>query len=522
MTKKMAKTPPRKPLARRFADHNQIDIYQKPGRYTALGYHSARIPTAEGRAVGTGADNIHTQYDLKRLIDQSREFMRDNGIYNGMINRAVNYIVGNGFKLQARSSDVDFNTEAEKVLKSYWLRPEITGVLSGKRVERMICKEVLVAGHTGTIKTNKGLLQLIEAEQIIGTGANSDGIKKNAYGAPVSFSICPYGRGGYPEAAKAQLYTPDQFLFITDPERPSGIKGVPPCQASFPMLHRINDVCDSEAISWQTLSRLAVAITRDQGAELEYSESVADDVTTNPDQAATRITELGYALMFHGKPGDRIEGIDRNIPGQNFSASLTMFLRLMGLPLGLPLEIILLDWTKSNYSQSRAVLEQAYQTFLGWQELLEDFFYRPVYEWVIGNAIRAKKIKTTPPNDYLGQEWIKPTFPWIDQLNETQAYGAKVDRGFTTYSHVCKSLNSEREDVIVAREKEIRDAITIAQNIKTDFGVDVPWQHFAGLEASKNPPPASGDLAAMAPADQGGPEKQLPQKETPDDGQEGE
>jgi capsid protein len=195
---------------------------------------------------------------------------------------------------------------------------------------------------------------------------------------------------------------------------------------------------------------------------------------------AARMTELDYALIFHANPGEEVKGIERNIPGRNFSESLLMFLRLLGLPLGLPLEIILLDWTKSNYSQSRAVLEQAFQTFLRWQMKLDQFVLTPLVAWK--KRLWEQSGLLAERRDF-AFEWIKPTFPWLDQLKESQAYGEKLDRGMVTHSRVCKSLNTEREDVIDGREAEVRDAIDRAKKIKADTGVEVPWQIFAGLKA---------------------------------------
>ena len=61
------------------------------------------------------------------------------------------------------------------------------------------------------------------------------------------------------------------------------------------MLHRINDVCDSEAIAWQMLSRLAVAIIRKGGPEQAYAESRVDPTKTDAQtegDLATRMVEL--------------------------------------------------------------------------------------------------------------------------------------------------------------------------------------------------------------------------------------
>jgi capsid protein len=183
--------------------------------------------------------------------------------------------------------------------------------------------------------------------------------------------------------------------------------------------------------------------------------------------------------MFHANPGEKIEGIERNIPGQNFSESLRMFLRMLGLPLGIPLEIVLLDWTQSNYSQSRAVLQQSYQTFMDWQEMMKSFFYTPQFEWKLEQWRTAGLVSR---RNNIQHEWITPDYPWLDQLKEAKAWATQVERGFVTHAQVCKSLNSDRIDIVNRRELEVRDAIKRSQEIEKETQVKVPWEMFCGMK----------------------------------------
>lgn len=427
-------------------------------------------------------------------------YLRDNGIYRGMINRAVAYIVGPGFTLQARTKDPGWNTQAETLWREYWKKPEIRGILSGLQVERMLCRELLVAGDTGILKVDGGIIQLIEAEQITNL-KNLSGVNLTKLGAISSFSICPYSESGYIQKAKTQIYKPKDFLFLSDPDRPSSTRSVPPCQAAFPMLERISDVCDSEAIAWQILSRFAVIIEREEAPEQAYQTSKEEpDKSAAEGDLSTRLHELAYALLFHAKPGEKVKGVERNIPGQNFTEAIRMFLRLIGLPIGFPLELILLDWTQSNYSQSRAVVQQAYhQAFVFWQELLDAAAVSKLYLWKLGQWIANKEL--TKCDDMAKYEWIKPVPPWIDPEKETQAEGLKIDRGFTTHAQVLKSQNRDRDEVIAARDREVRDAIEKAQKIKTDTGVDVPWQIFAGMRPPQTQAGRPGGQTPAMPKD---------------------
>jgi capsid protein len=469
----------------------KIDAVQTKGYYSTLGYRSVRLAAREGRFATLASGDAHSEYDRLKLINQSRQFWRDNPIYSGMIDRSCGYIIGNGFTLQCKTGDTDLNSDIEKRWKKYWKRPEIKNISSGRECEKMICRETLVTGDVGILKINNGKFQIIEAEQICGEkGTGQKTIKKNSYGAPVGFWVGGYNTSGGIDKRTIRLMGEDVFLFISSPDRPSSLRSVPPCQAAFPMLHRINDVCDSEAIAWQLLARLAVSITRKQGKELAYIESAEDKKRAAKDNAElkNRIQELDYALIFHGEENDEIKGIERNVPGKNFSESLVMFLRLLGLPLGLPLEIILLDWTKSNYSQSRAVLEQAFVTFINRQFKIADFMMTPIFEWWLRGEIAAGlKVGGEYVEKAFEHNWIMPTFPWIDQLKEALAWGEKLDRGLTLHQKALKSLGVDREDEMDERQKEILDAIKRAKQIKDDTGVDVPWQIFAGLKADPKP-----------------------------------
>lgn len=475
-------------------DINKKFDVQRKGYYSALGYRSATVAAREGRSSTAASGEAHEQFHRLKLINQSREFFRDNPIYKGMIERSTGYIVGNGFSLQSKTGDANLNSLIEKKWKQYWKRPEIKNIISGRECERMVCRETYVAGDTGIIKIKNGKIQIIEAEQICGeTGNGQKTIKTDSMGTPTGFWVGGYNSNGGIDKRTIKFLLPDVFLFVTNPERPSSLRSVPPCQASFPMLHRINDVCDSEAIAWQLLARLAVSVTRQKGKEFGYLESETDTEKQDANELTQRIQELDYALIFHGEQGDEIKGIERNVPGKNFSESLIMFLRLLGLPLGLPLEIILLDWTKSNYSQSRAVLEQAFVSFVNQQLKISDFKMSPTYEWWLRRQISSGEIKFGDQfyETIFDHDWIKPMFPWIDQLKEAQAWGEKLDRGLTLHQKALKSLGVDREDEMNERQKEIIDAINRAKQIEKETGIIVPWQIFAGLKAEGQKPIAT-------------------------------
>lgn len=465
----------------------------------AAGYRAARHVGLDGRQPTRGSGPSHQKLHRKSLQDQAREFGRDNGIFSGMIGRAKNYIhdSGGGFRRQVQAEDKAWSEDVERRFADWFAgKIDVRGLLTGPQLGGMICRELLTMGDVlalpveleGKAGAPDLRVQLFESEQIAGSPSedrDQDGIEKDKYSRPLAYWLAPYS-GGVPDERKAEKRAAGEVLYLASLERPSDVRAVPPLQSAFSMLHRIADVCDSEALARQLLSRFAVAITREAGAQGLSGDTVDDPLQSDEeDEGAltTRVSEAGYGIFVHAAPGESVAGIDRSTtPGPGFSDTVVMFARLMGLPLGLPVELTLLDWTRSNYSQTRAVLEQAFAVFAYWQSLLRDGFYEPLFRWWLQAQVDAKQIEARP--DMHAGTWQVPTFPWIDKLKEAQAHGELVDRGFSTYADVCRALNKDPEATNAQRLREIEQAIEQAKDLEERHGVKVDWRVLAGMRES--------------------------------------
>jgi capsid protein len=481
----------------RSTEPSKIDVAGGRGAFTALGYRSAAVTRRDGRSYQEGSGDLHLEFDRSALINQSRAFYRDNPIYIGVIDRAVSYIVGRGFSLRVLGRK---KTEENQLIERAWRNwnrlPDIRGRYTGTEGAKAVCRETMLCGDTGVIKRDGGLLQYVESEQITKGAIGSTGIDLDDDGKPTKYWVCPYGKQGRVSVANKKAIEPKDFLFISAPGRPSQTRGAPVLQSGFAMFHRINDICDSEALARQLLSRIVAAITREAGDQKAITESKLDPNKASADNSdiAQRLTELDYAIFFQARPGESVAGIERNIPGADFPATLKAFMGLVGLAFGMPRELVQLDWSDANYSVSRAIMEQAYQVFCGWQETMEAFYYQPLFEWMLPALLQAAGLEED--GGELLTDWIMPTFPWIDQLKEAQANGTKLDRCMITLADIHKALGRDSEDVITARRIEITAAIKHAQTIQKETGVEVPWQIFAGLEVPKAAAPAAANAAS--------------------------
>jgi len=236
------------------------------------------------------------------------------------------------------------------------------------------------------------------------------------------------------------------------------------------------------------MSRLGVAITAPVGGkQARVTGQQRSRTAADAGDLDTKVVDTGMALMFLGEEGQVIQGIRQTRPGQNFEQSVKLFIRLFGIPLGVPLELILLDWNKLNYSSSRAVLLQAFIVFRAWQALLVEKFHSRVYRWQVGRWVAQGKIAWRP--SILEHKWDVPSWPWIDEDKEVSAWAKKLDRALATQSDALGSQGKDRGEFLIQRALEFKEAIAAAKKLESDTDglakAEETWRLLAGIDPGK-------------------------------------
>jgi capsid protein len=459
--------------------------------------------------VGRKAEMFHRP----TLVNISRALYRDNPIYRGIVQHMANYIVGHGMHLLPQGPDPEWNRRASDLWRRWWANPEARGQLSGKRLLMAITREMLITGEAWLLYTDTKKLQLLQSEQIVPFFTNADfGVRTTAYGQVTAVNVARINDIGMVSTESARPVAAENIFFSLSLEDPSSVRGIPPAESAFAMLARLDDICDSEAIAWQVLSRMALAVTREKAPEAAYSEASAGSTQYSSDDSEFDITELDYAMIFNANPGDSVHSVDRNLPGKDFPASVKMFLRLIGVAFGMPVEIVLLDWSGLNYSSSRAVLQQSYEIFEDWQTMISEPILTPIYrrkiaEWVSDGSL---------PLDGFSEDhtWITNPFPWIDPQKEQQAIGTAIDRGITSYTGALMEQGRDHGSMVRQNVADITAAIEASNQVLEKTGVSVPWEFFAG----RTPTP-SAPAPIAEPETEPTPEPEQPD-ENADDGDE--
>lgn len=382
------------------------------------------------------------RYRLASLRAESQRLDEENLISQAFLDRVFDVIVGDGTQVEPDTTDAAWNRQARELWDDWWWgQPEVRGLDCGGGLERMFLRHYVVDGDVLVIRDDKlGQIQLITADQIGGmrVGAvkdnvyNENGVLIDDLRRIVGFEVYPFTINGGLAMKGERMTDMSRLDFFAYRRRIDQTRGEPMGQASFPMLHRTNDICDGYAAATQLLSRIAVAVNRQGAAEGAFAASQPD--TKDPGAqgsgtAAKRVLDLGMALMFFGEQGDKIEGIDRKSVGTDAVELLKFFLRMLGMPYGLSLEFTLMIWSDTNYASGKASLQQVQRNGRPLRNVLHRLYDR-MYPWFIERATGEGLLPVHPEQNKYKLRF--PPYPMLDPAKERESQASGIRDGLSS------------------------------------------------------------------------------------------
>lgn len=469
----------------------------------ATGYHSAVQARRSGASSAVGAtSDAHTRYDIETIRAESQRLGRENPIAQGIISRLTDFVVGDGWNFDSR--DPQRAGEVNAAWWQFWSRPDVRGIDSGAELERKLVAQVMEDGAALILWTGSRI-QIIAADRVWAqSDTNPDngnriesGIELDAAGRIVAYWVRDVDASGQFYAYTSRRIDARDCYYYSIRRRADQTVGVPPLQACFAMLHRIGDVLDSEAAAWQLLSRIAIAVNRKDGPLLAQAE------TTDPAASGMpRIQTFDEAMIVHGQPGDTVTGIERNIPGANFENSIKTFLRLMGLPLGLSLEFVLMIWSDTNYSSGRASTRQV-------QRAMQPFIVglAGMFEWLFDRWFAAQiGAGVLPLGTSDAHAFAAPPYKLIDDEKDVRAKRDRMAAGLSTLTEELLVDGKDPAKHMQERATELTEILRLCREINAGTpGANVQPKDFADWVsagvASTNAPEALNGAQITAAVD---------------------
>jgi len=211
----------------------------------------------------------------------------------------------------------------------------------------------------------------------------------------------------------------------------------------------------------------------------------------NPDGSPRPIAGLNPALEFRAAPGEKIEGFSPNVPNSEFFDHVRLILTTIGINLGLPLILLTMDGSETNFSGWRGAMDQAKLSFRERQNMLISQFHKPVYEWRVRHFLENDKaaaaIAGLSTVNIFRHKWKIPSWPYIEPLKDASAYALRDATAQTSLSRLAAENGNDWGELYPEIANNRADAILYAlqkrQGILDQFpDADVHWRDLMPLQ----------------------------------------
>ncbi len=432
--------------------------------------------------------------ELPTLVSRSRDITRNHGVAAGAIQTLVDNVVGTGLRLSAmpdyKALDKDkawadsWSRNVEALWRS-WAEScdcDAARSLTFHGLTTQVFRSGLINGEALAIplwqpndhQPFATTLQLVEPDRLASPREKASnkrlraGIEINAYGAPQAYFIATthpgdalFGMTGsdvsYQRIPAFTRFGRRRVIHVHDRERTGQSRGKPIFSSILPLFKMLDHYERSELQAAVVNAMIAAFIETPLDGESisELFGGSSEDYLAARNAWQVKLQGGAVIPMF---PGDKIAPFTPSRPNSAYSSFVENVLRHIGTGLNLPFELLMKDFSKTNYSSARAALMEAWRYFIGRRHWLATYWARPVYELWLEEAINKGLIEA--PGFYHNKalwcrcKWIGPGRGWIDPVKEAKASKIRLDTGLSTLEEECATQGLDWEEVLEQRARE--------------------------------------------------------------------
>lgn len=484
----------------RILDQNGVPIpRERQPSAAAFGdtAHHAASATAKDLRSWTpaeGSADADLLTEIPAIRSRSRDLVRNHGIASGAMNTLVDNVIGAGLRLaptpdwRALGRDNDWAREWVRDVQAKWrVWAESFDCDAGRSMNfndltAQIFRSVLVNGEGLGLSlwlpddgdTPYGsAMQLVEPDRLsnphnrLDTDRLRAGVEINRFGAPQAYHIRRSHPGDYLmgwvppwEWERVPARTPwgrRRVVHCFEKDRVGATRGKPILTAVMPQFKMLDHYQRAEIQSAVTNALIAAFIETPLDAE-GINQLFGDRIEDYVEARNSHMVKLQGGAVIPLYPGDRLSSFTPNRPATAYPNFVETVLRHIATGINLPYELLLKDFSKSNYSSARAALLEAWRYFATRRKWLAAHWAQPVYELWLEEAVERGDIEAPGFREnrpaYARAKWIGPGRGWIDPVKEAQAAKVRMDIGVSTLEAECAEQGLDWEEVLEQRARE--------------------------------------------------------------------
>jgi len=503
-------------MARRFRRHPETTLAKAFGQIRA-DYNAAKITRFRKRLTGvasrgSGADyHYRSEADHLRMMELARSFDRNDMVVGQGITRLIRNVLQGGIRLNPETGNEDLDKDLARRWRLWSAAPmqcHKAGKFSVHTMAKLTLRHMIVDGDICNLPLIEGSLDQAEAHRLR-TPTNTKrnvvhGVLLDNHRKPLEYWFTaddldpntPLARVSdvktYP--AHDEDGNPQVFHAYL-PKRFSQTRGVTALAPIVDPVGMHDDIQFAKLVQQQIASCFAIfhQIAEDAEGAADEPQRGERETETLSDGSTRTIEGIAPGMEIYGEPGETLTGFSPNVPNPEFFSHATLILTFIAINLDLPLAVLLLDPSKTNFSGWRGAIDQARMGFRDLQTVMIDHFYQPVYLWKVRQWLAEdaglRQAAGGGDVDIFGHKWRPPSWSYIEPNKDAQGDTTITRSGLDSRRGVLARRGLDIEDVdretIDDNKRRIVMAIEASDEINGKHpGAQVDWREllpdFAG------------------------------------------
>jgi len=459
--------------------------------------------------------------ELGRISSRSRDLDRNHGIASGARQTQLDNVLGCGLRPSAKPNwrvlgkDRKWAEEWGNNVEAWWQTwwPTVTcdaaETLTGDSLAAQNFNGAWLNGEALSLPLwmpERGYrfatcLQNVEADRLSNpngrpnTASLRGGIEMDRYGKPLAywirnshpgdafFSSWDFANSGaIPKWERIPAMTEwgrRRVIHLHDKERTGQSRGIPALAAVMRQFKVFGDFTNAElkAAAANALVAMVIESSIDQEGIVNLLSQDADALKKYTEGLSTdKRSAINYqgAMILPVPMGTKVSNMSPGRPSSSFEPFVTTLLRHIAAGVNMPYELLLKDFSKTNYSSARAALNEAWRFFRGKRKWLASYFYAPVYALWLEEAVNAGLVDA--PDFYENWEaycrcfWIGDGRGYVDPLKEQQASRGRMEDRTSTLELECAEQGLDWEEVLEQRARELQRE----KELEGEYGIKFP------------------------------------------------
>lgn len=482
------------------------------GKYRGAGFNRLMMDW-----VTSSLGSNTTRWELETLRNRSRDLNCNDPVASSATNTMTVNVVGQGLQPQSRlrAAELGISEDEADVLRrrieaifDLW-QPGADAArrLDFSEIQALVFRKIIEDGEVllnpvmlrDPSRPLQRALELVSADRLetpVGKKGIFQGVELGPeLREPVRYWIRQadeiYGDMEYPRREFTGIPARDSrgrpmILHVFASEQPGQVRGVPHFAPVLSYFKNLADYLDAEVVAAKVAACLAVFITRND-ANLPVFPTATET------QTGQKLDRLEPGMIPYLNIGEDIKVVDFKRGGETFNKFLQGALRIIGNTLGLPYELLLKDFSQTNYSSARAAMLEAWRHFIVWRSWLTRKLCQPVWEMILEESwLRGLlPVKNFYANraEICRAAWIGPGRGWVDPVKEIVAAKLEEDYDYATLADQCAAQGRDWEDVLEqkAREMKKRQELGLPMPLAAQVKVVVPGETTGEEENAAEP-----------------------------------